>query len=116
MRSPYEPPRSDAAASSLRSTRKYHVAVIISGIFGVLGVHHFYLGRWLLGFVDIGLALVAFTAFVNEHVAVAVAIFAIDAVHSLFTTVQLLVGAYRDGDGKLVCYPGQRIPGENVAG
>jgi hypothetical protein len=29
--------------------------------------------------------------------------------HSLTTTILLLTGNFRDGEGRLVCYPGQKL-------
>jgi TM2 domain-containing membrane protein YozV len=35
--------------------KKYTTAVILSGVFGIVGIHHFYLGRWGMGLMDFGL-------------------------------------------------------------
>ena len=32
-----------------------------------------------------------------------------DVLHTIIVTFALLVGAFRDGDGRLVCYPGQKL-------
>ena len=34
------------------SEKSYVVAVCISAIFGVIGIHHFYLGRYIEGVID----------------------------------------------------------------
>lgn len=121
MDSPYTPPRSagspheDGTASSDRSARKYHVAVILSGIFGVLGIQHFYLGRFGMGVLDLSLSIAAFGFFAAGEVLVGAAFFAADLVHTLVVTIMLFTGSFRDGDGKLVCYPGQVLPGERRA-
>lgn len=114
--SPYDPPRSETLDPSLRSTRKYHVAVILSGIFGVLGIQHFYLARWGLGLIDLSLSIGAFAALVNDEVVLAALLFGTDCVHTLVITIMLLTGSFRDGDGKLVTYPGQKLPGEQESG
>jgi len=69
---------------SVKSEKSYSTAVILSGIFGIFGIHHFYCGRILHGFFDLSLAIVGLT-------------------------LMLLVGSYRDGHGKLIAYPGQKI-------
>lgn len=112
MDTPYTPPKSGAATSNDRSDRKYHVAVILSGIFGVLGVQHFYLGRFGLGLVDLTLSIAAFWFFVNGEILLAGAFFAADFLHTLVVTIMLLTGSFKDGEGRLVCYPGQVLPGE----
>lgn len=90
------------------SNRKYVVAVCLSGIFGILGVQHFYLGRWALGFFDLGLSIIAFTllAFDNPW---GWLILGIDIVHTIYVTYKLLVGEFKDGNGHIVPYPGQTI-------
>ncbi|WP_259780347.1 TM2 domain-containing protein [Aestuariispira ectoiniformans] len=98
------------------SEKSYGVAVCLSGIFGVLGIHHFYLGRYLHGLVDLGMTLVAFVLYIygvgagqGSFVLIGGIIFAIDIIHTLWITILLLIGQYRDGNGLLVTYPGQRV-------
>jgi len=38
---------------------------------------------------------------------------AIDAIHTFIVTIMLLTGSFRDGHGRLVCYPGQRLNEDN---
>jgi TM2 domain-containing membrane protein YozV len=95
------------------SDKNYMVAVCLSGVFGVLGIHHFYLGRYLEGLLDLTLALIALFLYVNGNVGLALLVFAIDSIHALIVTVMLWQGSIKDGLGRLVCYPGQRLtPGE----
>ena len=42
------------------SEKSYGTAVCFSGVFGLLGFQHFYLGRYLLGFLDLGLSVGGF--------------------------------------------------------
>ena len=93
------------------SPKKYVHAVCLSGIFGIFGAHHFYLGCWLHGLFDLGMTVTAFCliGFGSELVAVGWGILAIDIIHTIVVTSLLLVGSYRDGTGLLVCYPGQQI-------
>jgi hypothetical protein len=100
------------------STKSYGVAVSFSGVFGLLGIQHFYLGRYLLGFLDLGLSIGAF-AFIyfgnsTETLVIGLLLLAIDFLHSIYVLVKLLAGEYEDGEGRLVMYPGQKIRPENV--
>ena len=91
------------------SDRSYIVAVSLSAIFGVLGVHHFYLGRYLEGCLDLSLSVATVCLFLTGHVGWAVACGAVDGVHTFIITVMLLTGSFKDGQGRVVCYPGQRL-------
>jgi len=93
----------------MKSDKNYIVAVSLSGIFGVLGIHHFYLGRYFWGIFDLGLSLLALYLFINGHVLEALATFAIDFIHSIFVTFLLLTGNMKDGNGNYVCFPGQTL-------
>jgi len=92
---------------SLVSRRRYGVAVALSAVFGVLGVHHFYLGRHGLGLLDMGMTIVGFALIALDHTALGVLVLAVDFFHGLFETIRLAIGAYHDGDGAVVAYPGQ---------
>ena len=101
-----------------RSKKSYGTAVCFSGVFGLLGIQHFYLGRYLLGFFDLGLSFGAF-AFIylsdsTQGVIFGIFLLAIDVLHSVYVLVKLLAGEYEDGEGHLVMYPGQKIRPENV--
>lgn len=92
------------------SEKRYAVAVILSAIFGVLGVHHFYLGRWGHGLFDLfltfgGLALIIVGGF--PWVFLGIAMLIVDGIHTFVVTIRLLIGEYRDGRGLKVPYPGQ---------
>ena len=102
---PYAPPQ----GAEEPSDRRYVVAVVLAAVFGVLGIHHFYLGRILQGLFDLGLSMSAAALFVIGRPAPAMALLAIDVVHTYAVTFQLLVGACRDGQGRLVTYPGQKL-------
>ena len=94
------------------SQKSYTVAVCLAAVFGILGIHHFYLGRLLHGLFDLGLSIAGFTfIFMGEPkslVMTGVILLGIDALHTLYVTFKLLVGEYRDGRGNLVTYPGQK--------
>jgi len=95
------------------SEKNYAVAVCLSAIFGVMGIHHFYLGRYLEGLIDLGLAILTIVLYLTGHPLWAILVFAIDSLHTFIVTIMLLTGSIKDGQGKLVCYPGQRLNQEN---
>jgi TM2 domain-containing membrane protein YozV len=43
--------------------KSYGIAVSLCGVFGVLGIHHFYLEDYLHGFADLGLFVLAMVFF-----------------------------------------------------
>jgi len=91
------------------SDKSYAIAVSLSAIFGVVGIQHFYLGRWLEAFIDLGLAIATVTLFLMGEPLMALLVGAIDALHTFIVTIMLLTGSFRDGRGRLVCYPGQKL-------
>jgi len=91
------------------SDKSYAIAVSLSAVFGVVGIQHFYLGRWFEAIVDLGLAILTVTLFLLGEPMWALLVGAIDAIHTFIVTIMLLTGSFRDGSGKLVCYPGQRL-------
>lgn len=93
----------------IKSEKKYTTAVILSGIFGIIGIHHFYVERWGMGILDFGLFIGALFFYISGHFLIAGGLFVIDFIHTIIVTYLLLVGQYRDGKGKLITYPGQKI-------
>jgi len=96
----------------IKSDKKYTVAVILSGIFGIFGVHHFYCGRISHGIFDLCLSLSGFFFIYSENVKLIVlglVLLAIDLIHTIIVTFMLLVGSYKDGQGKTITYPGQKL-------
>ncbi len=94
---------------NLPSEKSYAVAACLSAVFGVIGIQHFYLGRHGLGIIDLTLSVLALFFFINGQFLLAFLFFAIDFVHTLVITIMLLTGTFRDGKGRLVCYPGQKL-------
>ena len=90
------------------SRKNYGVAVALSGIFGILGIHHFYLERWGMGIFDLGLSIAGFTltAFGFWW---GMLLIGVDVIHTIYVTYKLLVGEYQDGYGKIIPYPGQNV-------
>ena len=89
------------------SEKSYVVAVCLSGIFGMVGVQHFYLGRYLEGLADVAMTIGWVYSFVTGHILMGVAFIAADFLHSIIVTIMLLTGSFKDGNGYYVCYPGQ---------
>jgi hypothetical protein len=92
-----------------RSAKSYGVAVCLSAIFGIIGIQHFYLERYLLGSFDVGLSLLALYCVIAGQPLYALFFFLIDWVHSIIVTIQLLTWSFEDGEGHIVCYPGQKL-------
>ena len=97
------------ARQQTASEKSYTIAVCLSAVFGVAGIQHFYLGRWLEATIDLGLLVATFYFFASGEILSAVLVGALDAIHTLVVTIMLLAGSFRDGEGKIVCYPGQRL-------
>jgi TM2 domain-containing membrane protein YozV len=95
--------------SALISKRRYGVAVALSSVFGVLGLHHFYLGRPGLGLLDLGMSIAAFGLLVFGEIELGVLVLLADFAHGIYETVRLVTGGYRDGAGAVVAYPGQVV-------
>ena len=92
-----------------RSEKSYTIAVCLSAIFGVIGIQHFYLGRYLLGLTDVLLSVLAFYCFISGQFIYALLFFVLDFIHTLIVTILLLTGSFEDGEGHVVCYPGQEL-------
>ena len=91
------------------SPKSYVLAVCLSSVFGLLGIHHFYLGRWIQGFLDFSMTIVGFILIAAGLDLPGIIILCIDVIHTFVVTILLLVGAYKDGNGDLVTYPGQNL-------
>ena len=97
------------APKQVASDKSYTIAVCLSAVFGVVGIQHFYLGRWFEALLDLVLFVATFYFFFTGQILTAILVGAVDAIHTLVVTIMLLAGSFRDGDGRLVCYPGQRL-------
>jgi TM2 domain-containing membrane protein YozV len=91
------------------SDKSYTIAVCLSAIFGVVGIQHFYLGRLVEATIDLGLFIATIYFFVTGQILFAFVTGAIDAIHTFIVTIMLLTGTFRDGRGRLVMYPGQKL-------
>ena len=98
-----------APGQEVPSGKSYATAVILSSIVGFVGMHHFYLGRWLEGLLDVGLSIAWIYFFATGDMLLGSAFLVADLAHAFIVTIMLLTGSFRDGDGRLVCYPGQQL-------
>jgi len=98
-----------APGAEAASRKSYATAVILSSVVGFLGVHHFYLGRWLEGVVDLGLTVGWISCFARGEPILGILFLIADFGHSFVVTIMLLTGNFRDGEGRRVCYPGQQL-------
>lgn len=89
------------------SNKSYAVSVCLSSVLGYIGIQHFYLGRYFEGIIDVLLTIAWIYFFATGKILYAVVFIIADVVHSLTVTFLLLTGKFRDGNGRLVCYPGQ---------
>jgi hypothetical protein len=99
-------------AQPIISPKSYGVAVSLSAVFGLIGIQHFYLGRYILGLTDVSLSVgaVYFIYFAGDDTRLLIlglVCFLLDFLHTLFTTYSLFTGSFKDGRGRLVTYPGQ---------
>ena len=102
----------EAETKPIISRKSYGVAVSLSAVFGLIGIQHFYLGRYILGLTDVSLSagFVYFVYFAGDDtrlLVIGLVCLVLDFLHTLFTTYSLFTGSFRDGDGRLIAYPGQ---------
>ena len=86
------------------SSKSYAVSVCLVGVFGTLGVHHFYLGRWLHGAFDLSLVIMTVGLF-SIFWPLSVVTLMVDVIHTVYFMYKLIVGEYRDGAGRFVRIP-----------
>ncbi|MDJ0867240.1 MAG: TM2 domain-containing protein [Myxococcota bacterium] len=99
----------ETRAETLVSDKSYATAVAISSVFGFLGLQHFYLGRIGEGLLDLSLSIGWMACFLSGYWLPGALFFVADWGHSTVVTIMLLTGNFRDGQGRLVPYPGQKL-------
>ena len=85
-----------------RSPKSYGTAVALCGVFGTLGIHHFYLGDWAHGLADLGLLVLTIAFFSQGLVVLGVLTLLLDVGHTIFVFFLLIVEKWRDGEGRPV--------------
>jgi TM2 domain-containing membrane protein YozV len=101
-------------ASNSGLLENYATAVVLSGVLGFIGLQHFYLGRWAEGLLDVGLSIGWICALAMGEYLWFALFAAADVIHAFTTTVLLLIGSYRDSEGRRVCYPGQKLSPRHI--
>tara|TARA_B100000586_G_C19781903_1_gene290432 strand:+ start:241 stop:522 length:282 start_codon:yes stop_codon:yes gene_type:complete len=86
------------------SDKSYLISVCLCGVFGVIGVHHFYVERWLHGLFDFSLFILSLFFILNGNL-FGFVLLIIDVIHTIYVTYKLVVGEYKDGKGKFICIP-----------
>lgn len=87
------------------SDRSYGTAVLLCGVFGTLGIHHFYLRDYLHGLADLGLFILMCVFFYQGHVGLALLALLIDGIHTVIIFYYLIIGEWRDGEGRPIPVP-----------
>jgi hypothetical protein len=92
-----------------RSDKSFTTAVVLAAVFGLLGIHHFYVGRVGHGLFDIGMTILGVyliwtgaNAESDGRVVLGFMIIVLDYIHTVYFMYRLIVGTYKDGSGKLI--------------
>lgn len=94
------------------SERSYGMAVILCGVFGVLGIHHFYLRNHIHGFIDFGMFAIAIVLFRDGQGELAAIVLLVDALHTVIVFYKLITEQEHDGDGRRVALKYQNNIGQ----
>lgn len=84
------------------SPKSYGTAVTLCGIFGVVGIHHFYLEDWAHGIVDLLLFVLTLYFFLTDQEGWALIFLAVDSLHTIVIFYYLIIERWRDGRGRLI--------------
>ncbi len=91
------------------SDKSYTTTVILCGIFGMLGIHHFYINNYAHGIFDLSLFILGFSLFYSATFPiVGIVLIVIDFLHTCVVTYMLITEAQLDGDGKLITYKNRK--------
>ena len=85
-----------------KSPKSYAVAVSLAGIFGTLGIHHFYTGNYVHGLFDVGLVGLTIYFYLHDQILMAAIPFVIDVLHTLYVFFKLIVEQETDGKGRVI--------------
>lgn len=91
------------------SPKSYGTAVVLCGIFGTAGIHHFYLGNLFHGLFDVGLLAATITFFLlgettgnGAYVAMAALFLTVDVLHTMVVFYRLITEQEHDGRNRRV--------------
>lgn len=85
-----------------KSPKSYGVAVTLCGLFGTLGVHHFYLGDFWHGVADVALLVLTIYFYINGMLGLALLTLLLDGVHTITVFYLLIAEKWKDGAGRPV--------------
>src|SRR5688500_9942578 len=91
------------------SPKSYGTAVALSSVLGFIGGHHFYLVRWAEGVLGAGRSVAWVVCLALDQIVLGILFIVADFGHAFVVKILLLTGNFRDGDGRLVYYPGQPV-------
>ena len=83
------------------SEKSYTIAVCFAAIFGIIGIHHFYVGRWGHGLFDLALSIGGIVLLLSLN-PLGIVLLLFDFIHTIFYMYKLIANEYRDGSGKLI--------------
>ncbi len=109
MESPSIPTPRYSEGHETPSGESYATGGIPSSMLGFLGIQPFNLGRIAEGVVDLGLSIGWMTCLAMGEPLWAILLGVVDFGHSFVVTIQLFTGNFRDGEGRRVPYPGQKL-------
>lgn len=84
-----------------KSEKSYTVSVALCGVFGLIGIHHFYLGNLLHGIFDLSLLIFGSWLIINEN-GFGYLLILIDIIHSIIIFYKLITEQQKDSKGLLV--------------
>ena len=85
------------------SRKKYGVAVGLCGVFGMLGIHHFYIGNILHGVFDLSLLIIGIVLFsTSEYGGLGALLLVIDFIHTAVVFFRLITESQKDSYGKII--------------
>lgn len=85
------------------SSKSYSIAVSLCGVFGIIGVHHFYIGNILHGVLDLSLFITAiFLLNTPGSEALGGILLLIDFLHTFVVFYKLITEKQKDGNGKFI--------------
>ena len=84
------------------SSKSYGVAVSLCGVFGFVGIHHFYIGNHLHGIFDLSLLILGVYFLISGPEGLGISLLIIDIIHTFFVFYKLITEKQKDGSGKLI--------------
>jgi hypothetical protein len=83
------------------SSKSFSTAVSLAGIFGIIGIHHFYIGNILHGLFDLSL-LIFGVYFLSQDNFIGAILLLADVIHTIIVFYNLVTEQQKDAHGKLI--------------